>query len=103
MKGFDLDQLDRQIIHALIIDGRVPFSRIAAVVALAPHVKVEDITVRNIAEAKRAYTDTDLRQRMAEDAAKAFKEAKRRGLDPRIIHPADLPTFRLLEAGQSAG
>jgi tetratricopeptide (TPR) repeat protein len=38
-----------------------------------------------------------------EDAAKAFKEAKRRGLDPRIIHPADLPTYRLLEAGQSAG
>jgi DNA-binding Lrp family transcriptional regulator len=28
----NLDQLDRQIIHALIIDGRAPFSRIAAVV-----------------------------------------------------------------------
>jgi DNA-binding Lrp family transcriptional regulator len=28
---FSLDQLDRQIIHALIIDGRAPFSRIAAV------------------------------------------------------------------------
>jgi DNA-binding Lrp family transcriptional regulator len=28
----NLDELDRQIIHALIIDGRAPFSRIAAVV-----------------------------------------------------------------------
>jgi DNA-binding Lrp family transcriptional regulator len=28
---FNLDQLDRQIIHALIIDGRAPFSHIAAV------------------------------------------------------------------------
>ncbi len=31
------------------------------------------------------------------DAAEAFKEAKRRGLDARSIHPADLPTFRVLE------
>ena len=31
MKAFDLDLLDKQIIHALIIDGRAPFSRIAAV------------------------------------------------------------------------
>jgi DNA-binding Lrp family transcriptional regulator len=30
-----LDQLDRQIIHALIIDGRVPFSRVAAVVGVS--------------------------------------------------------------------
>jgi DNA-binding Lrp family transcriptional regulator len=35
MKGFDLDQLDRQIIHALIIDGRAPFSRIATVVGVS--------------------------------------------------------------------
>ena len=35
MKGFNLDLLDRQIIHALIIDGRVPFSRIAAVVGVS--------------------------------------------------------------------
>jgi pimeloyl-ACP methyl ester carboxylesterase len=47
-----------------LIHAALPESRIAAVVALAPHVKVEDITVRNIAEAKRAYTDTDLRQRL---------------------------------------
>ena len=32
MKSITLDQLDRQIVHALILDGRAPFSRIAAVV-----------------------------------------------------------------------
>lgn len=32
------------------------------------------------------------------EAGKAFAEAKRRGLDSRSIHPADLPTFRQLEA-----
>ena len=32
------------------------------------------------------------------EAGKAFAEAKRRGLDARTIHPADLPTFRVLEA-----
>jgi DNA-binding Lrp family transcriptional regulator len=31
MKSLALDQLDRQIVHALILDGRAPFSRIAAV------------------------------------------------------------------------
>src|SRR5207245_357696 len=34
-----------------------------------------------------------------DDAAKAFAEAKRRGLDPRGIHPADLPTYGALDAG----
>jgi tetratricopeptide (TPR) repeat protein len=38
----------------------------------------------------------------AEDAAKAFKEAKRRGLEPRGIHPVDLPTFKILEAQDNA-
>jgi len=31
MEALNIDHLDRQIIHALIIDGRVPFSRVAAV------------------------------------------------------------------------
>jgi tetratricopeptide (TPR) repeat protein len=35
-----------------------------------------------------------------DEAARAFAEAKRRGLDARNIHPADLPTFRVLEAGK---
>jgi len=30
-----IDDLDRQIIHALIIDGRAPFSHIAAVVGVS--------------------------------------------------------------------
>lgn len=37
------------------------------------------------------------------DAAKAFHEAKRRGLDTRGIHPADLPTFKVLNAGEKPG
>lgn len=37
------------------------------------------------------------------DATKAFQEAKRRGLEPRSIHPADLPTFRILDAGKTPG
>ncbi|HEV3439058.1 MAG TPA: hypothetical protein VG122_16950, partial [Gemmata sp.] len=39
----------------------------------------------------------------AADAAKAFQEAKRRGLEPRSIHPTDLPTFRILDAGKTPG
>jgi tetratricopeptide (TPR) repeat protein len=35
-----------------------------------------------------------------DDAAKAFQEAKIRGLDPRNIHPADVPVFRILESGK---
>jgi DNA-binding Lrp family transcriptional regulator len=35
MKSVSLDQLDREIIHALIIDGRAPFSRIATVVGVS--------------------------------------------------------------------
>ncbi len=31
-------------------------------------------------------------------AHKAFAEAQRRGLDQKMIHPADLPTYRVLEA-----
>jgi tetratricopeptide (TPR) repeat protein len=39
----------------------------------------------------------------AEDAAKAFQEAKRRGLEPKSIHPADLPMFRVLDSVKTAG
>jgi DNA-binding Lrp family transcriptional regulator len=35
MESLSIDQLDRQIIHALVLDGRVPFSRIAAVVGVS--------------------------------------------------------------------
>jgi len=37
------------------------------------------------------------------DAAKAFHEAKRRGLEARGVHPADLPTFKVLDAGEKPG
>ncbi len=33
-----------------------------------------------------------------EEALRAFREARSRGLDPKIVHPADLPTYRILEA-----
>lgn len=35
MDAISIDRLDRQIIHALIVDGRAPFSRIAAVVGVS--------------------------------------------------------------------
>lgn len=38
-------------------------------------------------------------QGRAADAAQAFREARSRGLDVSLIHPADLPTFRVLESG----
>src|SRR5215469_3116897 len=31
MKSLSLDPLDRQIVHAMIVDGRAPFSRVATV------------------------------------------------------------------------
>lgn len=34
------------------------------------------------------------------EALAAFREAKKRGLDVKLIHPADLPTFRVLEADE---
>jgi hypothetical protein len=31
-----------------------------------------------------------------EDAVRTFREARARGLDPKVIHPHDLPTFKAL-------
>jgi tetratricopeptide (TPR) repeat protein len=39
-------------------------------------------------------------QARPQDAAAAFRESRTRGLDPTQIHPADLPTYRVLEAGE---
>ncbi|VTR96711.1 adventurous gliding motility protein : Uncharacterized protein OS=Singulisphaera acidiphila (strain ATCC BAA-1392 / DSM 18658 / VKM B-2454 / MOB10) GN=Sinac_5474 PE=4 SV=1: BTAD [Gemmata massiliana] len=36
-----------------------------------------------------------------EEANKAFQEAKRRGIDARAIHPADLPMFKVLDAAKT--
>jgi len=49
---------------ALLYAARFP-DRVAAAVVLAPHIRVEDVSVSSIAKARRAYLDSDLRQRLA--------------------------------------
>jgi pimeloyl-ACP methyl ester carboxylesterase len=39
--------------------------RVAGAIVLAPHIVVEDLSVASIAEARTAYLETDLRQRLA--------------------------------------
>jgi len=49
--------------------------RVAGVVALAPHILVEDISVASIEQARRSYLETDLPQRLGryhDDADSAF-------------------------------
>lgn len=49
---------------------------VAALILLAPHVMVEDVSVSSIAAARQAFADTDLRQRLArhhEDVDGAFR------------------------------
>jgi pimeloyl-ACP methyl ester carboxylesterase len=60
-------------------------SEVAGVVALAPHVKVEDLTIRSIAAAKAAYLESDLPMRLGrhhEDADSAFWGWNQIWLDP---------------------
>ncbi len=47
---------------ALLYAGR---HATAGVVVLAPHIRVEDVSVTSITQAKEAYENTDLRQRLA--------------------------------------
>jgi pimeloyl-ACP methyl ester carboxylesterase len=49
---------------ALLYAGEIG-SRVCSVVAEAPHVFVEDISVRSIAQAKAAFESSDLRERLA--------------------------------------
>ncbi len=49
---------------ALLYAARFP-DHIAAAVVLAPHILVEDRSVSSIADARKAYLETDLRQRLA--------------------------------------
>jgi pimeloyl-ACP methyl ester carboxylesterase len=68
-----------------LIHAAQPQSDIAAVVAMAPHVKVEDITIRSIALAKTAYESTDLRERLSRyhtNVDSAFQGWNRIWLDP---------------------
>jgi pimeloyl-ACP methyl ester carboxylesterase len=60
-------------------------SDVAGVMALAPHVKVEDLSVCSIAAAKTAYLETDLRTRLSRhhaDVDSAFWGWNRIWLDP---------------------
>jgi len=68
-----------------LIHAATPESDIAGIIALAPHVKVEDLTVRSIDAAKTAYLETDLRARLNRhhaDVDSAFWGWNRIWLDP---------------------
>jgi pimeloyl-ACP methyl ester carboxylesterase len=67
------------LIHAAANDG------IKGLVVMAPHVFVEDISVKSIAEAKAAFAETDLAQKLGRyhaDAAKTFRGWNDIWLDP---------------------
>ena len=49
---------------ALLYAARFP-DRVAGAIVMAPHILVEEISVASIAEARTAYQQTDLRQRLA--------------------------------------
>jgi pimeloyl-ACP methyl ester carboxylesterase len=68
-----------------LIHAASPGSDLAGVIALAPHVKVEDLSVRSIGAAKTAYLETDLRMRLSRhhaDVDSAFWGWNRIWLDP---------------------
>ncbi len=50
---------------ALICAARRPASAVAGTIVLAPHILVEDISIRSIEEARTAYESADLRSRLA--------------------------------------
>jgi pimeloyl-ACP methyl ester carboxylesterase len=59
--------------------------RVAGAVVLAPHILVEDLSVRSIEQARLAYAQTDLRQRLAryhDDPDSAFHRWNRIWLHP---------------------
>jgi pimeloyl-ACP methyl ester carboxylesterase len=68
-----------------LIHAATPGSEVAGIIALAPHVKVEELTVRSIAAAKAAYLETHLRARLSHyhaDVDSAFWGWSRIWLDP---------------------
>jgi pimeloyl-ACP methyl ester carboxylesterase len=68
------------LIHAATLG-----SEIAGLITLAPHVKVEDCSVRGIEAARAAYLETDLRERLSRhhaDVDSAFWGWNRIWLDP---------------------
>ncbi len=71
---------------ALLYAARFP-ERVAGLVLLAPHIVVEDLSVASIEQARVAYTETDLPQRLAryhDDVDSAFWGWNRIWLDPRF-------------------
>ena len=71
---------------ALLHAARFP-ERVAGVIAVAPHILVEDISVASIEQARAAFLDTDLRERLArhhDDPDSAFWGWNRIWLDPRF-------------------
>lgn len=69
---------------ALLYAARFP-QQLAGAVVLAPHIKVEDITIRSIEQAREVYRDTDLRDKLAryhQDPDSAF-----RGWNNIWLHP----------------
>jgi pimeloyl-ACP methyl ester carboxylesterase len=83
-----------------LIHAANPESEVAGIIALAPHVKVEDLTVRSIAVAGRAYLETDLRSRLSRhhlEVDSTFWEWNRIWLDPAFLNwniEALLPSIR---------
>ena len=61
--------------------------RVAGLIVLAPHIKVEALSLRSIDATRRAYLETDLKQRLArhhDDADSAFWGWNDIWLDPRF-------------------
>jgi pimeloyl-ACP methyl ester carboxylesterase len=68
-----------------LIHAAGPENEVAGIIALAPHVKVEELSVRSIAAAKSAYLDTELRTRLSRhhaDVDAVFWGWNRIWLDP---------------------
>jgi pimeloyl-ACP methyl ester carboxylesterase len=73
---------------ALLHAARYP-QRVAGLVVLAPHIMVEDLALASIAAARRAYVETDLRERLArhhDDPDSAFWGWNRIWLHPPFRH-----------------
>jgi pimeloyl-ACP methyl ester carboxylesterase len=68
-----------------LIHAAQPDADVAGLIALAPHVMVEDLTLRNIERARIAFRETDLKQRLARhhrDAEATFRGWNDIWLDP---------------------
>jgi pimeloyl-ACP methyl ester carboxylesterase len=69
---------------ALLYAARFP-DQVAAAIVLAPHILVEEVSVASITEARQAYAQSDLRQRLARHHADV--ESAFRGWNDIWLHP----------------